>query len=92
MTMPVSFESPSAGARNPFFTSSPFGGQTNPAANTAPMSAVPSGLGIGMGQKVQQSNGPFARTHASQKSVDINGLQNGRHSPDAFANLSARFA
>ncbi|KAL1861130.1 Protein gts1 [Paecilomyces lecythidis] len=92
VTMPVSFESPSAGARNPFFTSSPFGGQTNPAANTAPMSAVPSGLGIGMGQKVQQSNGPFARTHASQESVDINGLQNGRHSPDAFANLSARFA
>ncbi|GAD98230.1 GTPase activating protein for Arf, putative [Paecilomyces variotii No. 5] len=92
VTMPVSFDSPSAGARNPFFTSSPFGGQTNPAANSAPMSAVPSGLGIGMGQKAQQSNSPFARTHASQASVDINGLQNGRHSPDAFANLSARFA
>lgn len=29
--------------------------------------------------------------HVSQESVDIGGLQNGRHSPDAFANLSARF-
>ncbi|KAJ9256303.1 hypothetical protein DTO212C5_9046 [Paecilomyces variotii] len=89
VTMPASLDSSSAGARNPFFTSSPFGGQTNPAVNPA---AAPSGLGIGMGQKVQQSNSPFARTHISQESVDINGLQNGRHSPDAFANLSARFA
>jgi len=29
--------------------------------------------------------------HASQESVDLGGLQNGRHSPDAFASLSARF-
>lgn len=28
--------------------------------------------------------------HVSQDSVDIGGFQNGRHSPDAFANLSAR--
>lgn len=37
------------------------------------------------------SNQPFQRTHISQPSVDINGLQNGRHSPDAFASLSARY-
>ncbi|KAJ5171745.1 hypothetical protein N7492_004338 [Penicillium capsulatum] len=37
------------------------------------------------------SNQPFPRTHMSQPSVDINGLQNGRHSPDAFASLSARY-
>ncbi|KAL8857238.1 MAG: hypothetical protein Q9178_006164 [Gyalolechia marmorata] len=29
--------------------------------------------------------------HVSQESVDIGGYQNGRHSPDAFASLSARF-
>lgn len=29
--------------------------------------------------------------HASQQSVDVGGFQNGRHSPDAFASLSARF-
>ncbi|KAJ6043957.1 uncharacterized protein N7446_002153 [Penicillium canescens] len=32
----------------------------------------------------------FNRTHMSQPSVDVSGLQNGRHSPDAFASLSAR--
>ena len=29
--------------------------------------------------------------HISQESVDIGGFQNGRHSPDAFASLSARY-
>ena len=33
--------------------------------------------------------GPYK--HASQESVDVGGYQNGRHSPDAFASLSARF-
>jgi len=33
-----------------------------------------------------------APMHMSRASVDINNLQNGRHSPDAFASLSARFA
>jgi hypothetical protein len=33
----------------------------------------------------------FNRTHMSQPSVDVSGLQNGRHSPDAFASLSARY-
>jgi hypothetical protein len=32
----------------------------------------------------------FMRAHMSQQSVDINGFQNGRHSPDAFAGLSAQ--
>ncbi len=30
--------------------------------------------------------------HVSQESVDIGGWQSGRHSPDAFKSLSARFA
>lgn len=34
---------------------------------------------------------PTAYRHASQESVDVGGFQNGRHSPDAFASLSARF-
>ncbi|OJJ88947.1 putative GTPase activating protein for Arf [Aspergillus glaucus CBS 516.65] len=64
-----------------------------------------SGLGIGMGMNMGMgmgmnptgpppsslSNMGFARNHSSQQSVDLNGLQNGRHSPDAFASLSARY-
>lgn len=34
-------------------------------------------------------NPPSIGRHMSQESVDIGGFQNGRHSPDAFANLSA---
>ncbi|MCJ1255015.1 hypothetical protein MMC24_002831 [Lignoscripta atroalba] len=39
---------------------------------------------------LSQPNGGPSR-HVSQESVDVGGLQNGRHSPDAFASLSARF-
>ena len=38
-----------------------------------------------------QGNVPGVYRHASQESVDVGGFQNGRHSPDAFASLSARF-
>lgn len=55
-----------------------------------------SGLGIGMGMKTTAgppptASSPFGRNHMSQQSVDISGLHNGRHSPDAFASLSARY-
>lgn len=33
----------------------------------------------------------YSRPHMSQPSVDINGFQTGRHSPDAFTGLSARY-
>ncbi|KAJ5301041.1 uncharacterized protein N7443_006043 [Penicillium atrosanguineum] len=50
---------------------------------------------MGMGLKPSAQGPPpsnaFPRMHISQPSVDINGLQNGRHSPDAFASLSARY-
>jgi len=36
-------------------------------------------------------NGPDSTRHVSQESVDIGGFQSGRHSPDAFASLSARY-
>ncbi|KAJ6104629.1 hypothetical protein N7523_010949 [Penicillium sp. IBT 18751x] len=52
-------------------------------------------MGMGMGMKPSAQGPPssnaFSRMHMSQPSVDINGLQNGRHSPDAFASLSARY-
>ena len=37
------------------------------------------------------TNPPGFGRHVSQESVDIGGFQNGRHSPDTFASLSARF-
>ena len=53
------------------------------------------GMGMGMGMGINgaphSANAGFARTHMSQPSVDISGLHNGRHSPDAFASLSARY-
>lgn len=78
-TMPVPGETPN-GNRNPFFTSPPLAG---PVAG-----GQPAGNGF-VGGTAQPS--PFEKSHVSQGSVDINGLQNGRHSPDAFASLSARY-
>lgn len=68
------------GSRNPFFPSCH---QTSP--------SYPS-MTIGAGSKPPQPTQPTQRSHSSQPSVDVNGLQNGRHSPDAFASLSARYA
>ena len=53
-----------------------------------PFLTAGSGHEAGMG--APQADGGGSR-HVSQESVDIGGLQNGRHSPDAFASLSARF-
>lgn len=59
---------------------SPFPGMAPPFASTnkSPFSGPP------------PTTSPF-RGHMSQPSVDVSGLQNGRHSPDAFASLSARY-
>ncbi|KAJ5090856.1 hypothetical protein N7532_009540 [Penicillium argentinense] len=59
-------------------TSAPFAGGSSP-FSSSPFSGPP------------PSNLSFPRTHMSQPSVDVNNLQNGRHSPDAFASLSARY-
>lgn len=48
------------------------------------------GSGQETGRAAPQGNGIGSR-HVSQESVDIGGVQSGRHSPDAFASLSARF-
>ncbi|CRG90156.1 UBA domain-containing protein 3 [Talaromyces islandicus] len=87
---------------NPFFnTAQPQQQQsTNPFPTAAPVAAPAqsAGLGIGLGQTAAAPPPPPTKmnfmptSHMSKGSVDINGLQNGRHSPDAFASLSARYA
>ncbi|KAJ5633666.1 hypothetical protein N7528_001508 [Penicillium herquei] len=64
---------------------------------SAPPPAQSSGMGFGMNTTASNPS-PFTsvnpslpRTHMSQPSVDINGFQSGRHSPDAFASLSSRY-
>lgn len=72
---------------------------------TMPVSSMHSGGGVGNrnpflnnGSNTSSTSMPHAPNgagvmarHASAESVQINNLQNGRHSPDAFANLSARY-
>lgn len=57
-------------------------GSRNPFHN----SSAPNGPLIGS----PLAHGANMSRHVSQESVDIGGVQNGRHSPDAFASLSAR--
>lgn len=68
------------------------------ASAPAPAPAPAAGMGAGIGLTTSTGPSPFKsvnpalpRAHMSQPSVDINGLQNGRHSPDAFASLSSRY-
>lgn len=79
----------------PQHTQMPFQQQFQPQVQQ-PQQQQQSGLGIGMGMKTTAgppptASSPFGRNHMSQQSVDISGLHNGRHSPDAFASLSARY-
>lgn len=64
-----------AGSRNPFLSAAGFG-------------ASDGGGGFGA-RPLPRANGESR--HVSQESVDVGGWQSGRHSPDAFAGLSARF-
>lgn len=48
------------------------------------------GVADGGDRPAPQVNGGGSR-HVSQESVDVGGFQTGRHSPDAFASLSARY-
>ena len=57
-------------------------GSRNPFHTDAPSSQA--------GARPPAINGVGISRHVSQESVDIGGFQNGRHSPDAFASLSAR--
>ncbi|EEP77406.1 predicted protein [Uncinocarpus reesii 1704] len=67
-----------AGSRNPFFTS----------MNT---NIIPTNPSSATSARAQPRSTPFARAHMSQESVDIGRAQSGRHSPDVFASLSARY-
>ncbi|RAL16044.1 putative GTPase activating protein for Arf [Aspergillus homomorphus CBS 101889] len=81
-----------AGTRNPFFTTAPAAGAPAAAYPTAtPQAVYQPTAGFGMSNRPATSTGGFPRGHMSQQSVDINGFQSGRHSPDAFASLSARY-
>ena len=75
----------------------------NPARRSATMPTLfPPGTNnpFGLSGAKAQPNGlnmtnPIAQSinmHANQDGVDMNGFQNGRHSPDAFASLSASYA
>ncbi|KAI3200524.1 hypothetical protein CBS147311_5311 [Penicillium roqueforti] len=68
---------------------SPFSGMSAPSfvgANSTPFAGGQSPF-----SGPPPANSAYPRTHMSQPSVDVNGVQNGRHSPDAFASLSARY-
>ncbi|KAF2433442.1 ArfGap-domain-containing protein [Tothia fuscella] len=78
VTMPI--QTLSAGSATA--TMNPFAGMTSPANNMAPNGM--NGTASAVPKNVYQ--------HASNESVDFGGgmMMNGRHSPDAFAGLSAR--
>lgn len=69
----------------------PFQQQQQPQLQQPPSTQPGMGMGMAMKGAPHSANAGFARTHMSQQSVDISGLHNGRHSPDAFASLSARY-
>ncbi|KAJ9503856.1 Protein gts1 [Exophiala xenobiotica] len=81
-------------SRNPFLTN------VNAASTNANANAT-FGIGVGVNspphtnamqmqlQSPQQQG--IAARHASRDSMLLSGLESGRHSPDAFANLSARY-
>ena len=86
VTMPVNSLGPSAGSRNPFL-----GGSVG-----APNSANMNGSQLGNNPMSQVGSAPPSAfkgiaSHSSRESTDLAALQSGRHSPDAFAMLSARY-
>ncbi|PYH40500.1 putative GTPase activating protein for Arf [Aspergillus saccharolyticus JOP 1030-1] len=80
---PAATDPQATGTRNPFFTAAPAAPYSTATPQAAPQ--------LPAGYRPATSAGPFPRGHMSQQSVDINGFQSGRHSPDAFASLSARY-
>ena len=82
-------------------TSQPRRSATMPISMGSMHSAGGAGMAVGNKNPFMQNNmagapqqqpaqQPGIMRHASQESVNINNLESGRHSPDAFANLSAR--
>ncbi|EFR00024.1 hypothetical protein MGYG_03030 [Nannizzia gypsea CBS 118893] len=71
---------------NPFFT------PTNAASSQPATTFIPTAPTQSQGPVAPASNNMgFTRTHISQESIDIRQAHSGRHSPDIFASLSARY-
>ncbi|PWY85968.1 hypothetical protein BO70DRAFT_360788 [Aspergillus heteromorphus CBS 117.55] len=77
--------------QQPAAAPSPFTMNPSPTQNPGMGMNMNMGMGMGMAPKPAAPGGNFPRGHMSQQSVDVNGFQSGRHSPDAFASLSARY-
>ncbi|OJD25437.1 hypothetical protein ACJ73_03192 [Blastomyces percursus] len=96
----ATFDLPISNSRNPYHTVPP-NAMTTPSAplistvmgSKSQMGSAPGGVGVvGVGRSDAGGGNPFPpRTHMSQASVDIGGMQDGRHSPDVFASLSSRY-
>ncbi|KAI9671541.1 MAG: hypothetical protein M1817_003593 [Caeruleum heppii] len=71
---------PSSGSRNPFLSA------PHPTNSTTPITSFP--LSATAAATTTKPAQPIR--HTSQESVDMGGWLSGRHSPDAFASLSAR--
>ncbi|KAL5332374.1 hypothetical protein BJX70DRAFT_134746 [Aspergillus crustosus] len=83
----LTFNAEVAGSRNPFgYPAAPAQQQHQQQPSQFPNQ--PSAYGLNPANPAAHAG--FMRNHMSQQSVDINGFQNGRHSPDAFASLSAQ--
>ncbi|KAL9624475.1 MAG: hypothetical protein Q9160_001438 [Pyrenula sp. 1 TL-2023] len=89
VTMPAS-----AMSRNPFLSAQSQGqGGSSPSIGSAPLNGNGSG-NVGANASASAARIGMPPRHSSRESADVSslGLQSGRHSPDAFASLSARFA
>ena len=76
---------PKAGQRSATMPAQMSSGSRNPFQTTA---LANSGSNVAAPPSL---NGAGTSRHVSQESVDIGGVPSGRHSPDAFASLSARY-
>ncbi|OAT11928.1 GTPase activating protein for Arf [Blastomyces gilchristii SLH14081] len=96
----ATFDLPASNSRNPYHTAPP-NAMTTPGAplistvmdSKSQMGSASGGVGVvGVGRSGAGGGNPFPpRAHMSQASVDIGGMQDGRHSPDVFASLSSRY-
>ncbi|PGH03925.1 hypothetical protein GX51_03761 [Blastomyces parvus] len=96
----ATFDLLASNSRNPYYTAPPNATATPGAplmstvmSSKSQMGSAHGGVGVvGVGGSGAGGGNPFPpRTHMSQASVDIGGMQDGRHSPDVFASLSSRY-
>ncbi|KAL8741862.1 MAG: hypothetical protein Q9190_005586 [Brigantiaea leucoxantha] len=78
------------GSRNPFTTTSTTSSSSSTSKPAPPPPFIPTTMPNNNAVASTTAAAGLSR-HVSQESADIAGMQSGRHSPDAFASLSARF-